>query len=74
MALQSVANTLRREPDPYERIAAKLAGIQAVTAMANAALEHNAVTDKVWFPLWYFVSEVCDDIKQDAEELWRQNK
>ena len=75
MALTSVARIeidTHREADPFERITSKLAGIQAISAMANVALEYGGVSDKVWFPLWYFIGEVCDDIQVDAEQMQRQ--
>lgn len=62
----------RREPDPYERLHSKLAGLQAIACLANVAHEKGDVTDQVWQPLWYFVGELCDDLQLDADELRRE--
>jgi hypothetical protein len=76
MALHSVATpeTLdRHEPDPYERLHAKLEGLRAISALANVAHEQGDVTEQVWQPLWHFIGEMVDDMRQDAEELRRHS-
>lgn len=76
MALHSVATpgTLdRREPDPYERLHAKLEGLRAISVLANVAHEQGDVTEQVWQPLWHFIGDMVDDMRCDAEELQRQS-
>lgn len=65
---------IRREPCPYERIHSRIEGIKAITVLANVAIENKAVTDQVWFPLWYFISETMNDIQTDADLLRRGAK
>lgn len=60
---------MKLESCPYERIASRVAGIEAVCVLANAAIEHEAVTDKVWYPLWHFIAQATADIGTDAAHL-----
>lgn len=57
------------EDEPYERIATRLNGIQAIRVLAVAELEHDNISPRVWSDLWHFVGKVADDIQQDAELL-----
>lgn len=74
MANESVAIEIkrsRREPSPYERLYTKINGLQAVAVLANICVDGDAgVTQKVWSPLWYFISELCDEMKIDADDVW----
>lgn len=63
-----------REPDPYERLHTRLAGLRAITVLANVAVEKGDVTEQVWEPLWCFVGELCDDLQLDADELRLQRR
>lgn len=80
MAPQSVAketnpdptiDSLRYEPDAYERIAIRVRGLQSIAVIAGSELEDNTIAPKVWDNLLHFLAAVADDIEQDAELLWR---
>lgn len=60
-----------RETCPYERIAARVRGLQAIEVLAVTELERGEVADVVWSNLWSFVGQVADEIRTDAEILWR---
>lgn len=60
-----------REESPYERIAMRVKGLQAIEVLAVIELERGEVADGVWSDLWGFVSQVADEIRKDAEILWR---
>lgn len=60
-----------REICPYERIAARVKGLQAIEVLATTELERGEVADVVWSNLWSFVGQVADEIRKDAEILWR---
>lgn len=64
----------QREPCAYERIATRVSGLQAIEVLAVVELERGEVSDRVWSNLWYFVGQVADDIRQDAEILWRDGR
>lgn len=78
MATESVAiesNWDRREPCPHERLTCKINGLQAIATLANTCVDEDArITDKVWSPLWYFIAEMCDEMKIDAAEIWAERR
>ena len=58
------------EPDPFERVCARINGIKALQVMADCAMESEAPpTAKVWSNLWFFVATVMDDVKRDMLEM-----
>ena len=76
-ARKSAAQQITHEWDEdcaFERIAYRLDGIQALTVVAQAAMEAEGITDKVVLPLLSFVHITADDIHRDAEQLWREGR
>ena len=60
------ASDIYAETDPYERIAARLAGRRALTVVASSAIESDSPpSDLVWQPLWYAIGLLTEDIDRD---------
>jgi hypothetical protein len=58
------------ETDPYERIAARLGGLRALTVVASTALESDSPpTELVWQPLLYAIGILTEDIDRDLRDL-----
>lgn len=60
------------EQSPYERVYSRLNGLNALSVVAQCALDSRAgaPTQQVWEPLWYFVGLVCEDMKRDMQQHW----
>lgn len=61
------------ESDPYERVIARLQGIDALASVFIVGEELGAkLAPTVWATLWGFIGQITDDIHHDMHQLHRQ--